>query len=644
MKLWHTICFVMLFFVLLLGTSLNAVLAAEQVTIVLDNVVVETDVPAFIDDNDRTIVPVRFVSEALGYQVGWNQDKQRVRISRSEKTIDLYIAQRTAFVNGVEKEMDTTAVLNKSRTMVPLRFLTEEFGLKIEWTQENRTVVISSPLPPASPQEPTPELSPQTGIVTGDVVNIRSGPGIGYDQLTQVTEGTLLVVLEENSAWFRVVVPDGGDGWISGQYFALQDLEPPLENPEPGEVTVPPQQDHTTPAGVTRHALVMKESVNIRSHPDVQSPRVSGVTLGQQLEITGEQNGWYRVRLPDGQSGWIAGWLVAVRCGADKQEPDSDGVPATGLISRWVAGERSDTYDLPAITDIEAKQSGREILLEVKADCHLALPSSFRLDNPERLIFDFKAYLGEDTPPPTLRVNHGSVNCFRLGQFDDQTMRIVADLQGQVSYALTQDAESRAVTIRIRPVNPDDKLIVIDPGHGALRDWGSTDPGAIGPSGLKEQEVVRNISLQLGNILLNEGFTVLYTREGDTQLTLSERAAVADISGAKLFVSVHANASVNRELSGTMTFYHSSKGAVQESQMLANFIQSELLNRLRRQNKGVRSADYAVLRNCPIPAVLVEVAFISNPEEEKLLADPAFQRKAAEAIAIGIKRYLTAVE
>jgi N-acetylmuramoyl-L-alanine amidase len=158
---------------------------------------------------------------------------------------------------------------------------------------------------------------------------------------------------------------------------------------------------------------------------------------------------------------------------------------------------------------------------------------------------------------------------------------------------------------------------------------------------------VRSISLQLGNILLNEGFTVIYTHEGETGLSLEDRARVASISGAELLISIHANASTNRSLAGTMTFYHAPWGAdlqyqISNRKLLASCIQTELLNRLKRENKGISEANYAVLRNCPIPAALVEVAFISNYEEERLLANADFRRRAAEAIALGIKRYLAA--
>lgn len=640
MDFWRKICFIALAITLLLGISAATVQASGQVNISVDGTIVETDVPPFIDENGRTMVPVRFVSEALGCVVGWNAEEQRVRITRTGIAVDLYIGQKTAHIKGIDidgtetKEMDTTAVLKAGRTMVPLRFLAETFGLKVDWKEEQRTVAIESPAPP--PQEEA--SAPWVGIVTGNNVNIRSGPGTNYNPpLTQVNAGTRLTILAEDGEWLRIEIPGGGKGWISGRYIEIQD---PAST---GEVTL--GGGYAPPADAARFALVMKDSVNIRTSPNLGSSVITKVSSGQQLEVTGEQNNWFAVRLADGRKGWIAGWLVAVRYDMNKKETPADSNRVAGLLSRWNPGIRAIAGDLPLFTGVEVERTGNGILLKISADSYLSMPSSFRLNNPSRLVFDFSAHLGEDSSSPALPANYGPVTQVRLGQLDNQTVRVVADLQAPASYALDQSSDGRTITIQIRSVDLSEKLIVIDPGHGALQSWGS-DPGAIGPTGLRERDVNRSISLQLGNILLNEGYTVIYTRQSDTGLTLEDRASVASISGAELLVSIHCNASTDRSMAGTMTFYHAPWGTDQENQisarkMLAGLIQDELFNRLQRENKGIRDANFSVLRNCPVPAALVEIAFISNPEEEKLLAEPTFQRRAAEAIALGIKRYLS---
>ncbi len=644
-------CLLLLAVIIFWGTGLPAVQASGLMSITMDGAPVETDVPPFIDGSSRTMVPVRFISEALGCAVNWNPQEQRVKVSQAGTVVDLYIGRVTAHVNGAEVAIDesregTTAILKSGRTMVPLRFLAETFGLLVDWKKEQRVVALKSPpAPPAIPEEIAAggepeghEANPLVGTVKGNGVNIRSGPGTGYDRLTQVNTGARLAVLAEEGGWVQVELPGLGKGWISGDYIELQDFS------LAGDVEL--GGSYAMPADAACSALVMKDSVNVRTSPSQNSVVIDQVSSGQLLEVTGKKDNWLAVRLADGRSGWIAGWLAAVRYDTGKNTAVLDSGRSLGLLSRWSPGgtQAGAGDELPVLTGVEAEKTVDGVLLKVNAAAYLALPSSFRLDSPARLVFDFGARLGEESVAPVLEANQGPVSCFRLGQFDEQTVRIVADLRGAASYALSQSPDGRTATIQIRSVDASDKLIVIDPGHGALQDWG-TDPGAVGPTGLRERDVVRSISLQLGNILLNEGFTVIYTHEGQTGLTLEDRALVASISGAELLVSIHANASTNRSLAGTMTFYHAPWGSALQDQinkrkMLAEFLQAELLSRLNRENKGVKEANYAVLRNCPIPAALVEVAFISNAEEERLLADPAFQRRAAEAIALGIKRYL----
>jgi len=127
------------------------------------------------------------------------------------------------------------------------------------------------------------------------------------------------------------------------------------------------------------------------------------------------------------------------------------------------------------------------------------------------------------------------------------------------------------------------------------------------------------------------------TPGGDPDTELSYRAKMANDFGAALFVSIHCNAAANPAASGTETYHApgSERGA-----RLAGFIQSRLVAALGLLNRGVKSANYAVLKRTSMPAALVEIAFISNPAEEGFLEMPDFQKKCAKAIALGIADYL----
>jgi N-acetylmuramoyl-L-alanine amidase len=238
-----------------------------------------------------------------------------------------------------------------------------------------------------------------------------------------------------------------------------------------------------------------------------------------------------------------------------------------------------------------------------------------------------------------------------------------------------------------RPVEPPtaaerqriDRLVIValDPGHGG------EDPGAIGPSGLREKDVVLAVSLQLRDRLnAVPGMRVMMTRDADFFVPLRERVRKARRVQADLFVSIHADAAYRPDARGASVYALSTTGAtsttarwmadrenaadlvgganvagVKDSQVLRAMLDmsttaqikdslkvgSEVLARFgqvgRLHKRSVEQAGFAVLKAPDIPSILVETAFISNPEEEDKLRDPAYQAQIVEALAVGIRRY-----
>jgi len=181
------------------------------------------------------------------------------------------------------------------------------------------------------------------------------------------------------------------------------------------------------------------------------------------------------------------------------------------------------------------------------------------------------------------------------------------------------------------------QLICFDPGHGGYSDDGFYDAGAVGSGGLREADVVLDICLWLKELAEMEGYAVLLTRNGpDGPYDLTPRAQMANEAGALVFVSVHCNSYMSPQTRGTETYC--APGSV-SSRELAELIQSKLVA-LGLVDRGVKEAGFTVLTATVMPAVLVETAFISNLEEEKMLADPEFRQKLAEAVWSGIRNWL----
>ena len=140
--------------VMLMAAPLN-VFAENDVTVMLDGNVIEfPDAQPLIDENSRTLVPIRFVSEAMGAEVSWEQESREVTIVKGKDTIVYEIGSLGAFLNNQSLTFDTRGVLKESRTFVPLRFVAEMLYCDVQWADETRTVEITSPPEPVAFPEP----------------------------------------------------------------------------------------------------------------------------------------------------------------------------------------------------------------------------------------------------------------------------------------------------------------------------------------------------------------------------------------------------------------------------------------------------------------------------------------------------------
>lgn len=183
-----------------------------------------------------------------------------------------------------------------------------------------------------------------------------------------------------------------------------------------------------------------------------------------------------------------------------------------------------------------------------------------------------------------------------------------------------------------------DKVVVIDAGHGG------SDSGAVGPTGLTEKEVALAVALQTEKILKKQGVKVVMTRRTDIDVASPGASNVGELQArvskipaqANLFISIHCNAFSNPKSNGMETYYY---GGSKEGQRLAKLLNEELAKFGGLNNRGVKAANFYVIKRSSCPASLIELAFITNPEEEKLLADEKYQKKIAGAIANAVKRF-----
>ncbi|MCL4456272.1 MAG: N-acetylmuramoyl-L-alanine amidase [Nitrospirae bacterium] len=343
----------------------------------------------------------------------------------------------------------------------------------------------------------------------------------------------------------------------------------------------------------------------------------------------------------------------------------------------------------------------------------LSGPAEFtknKLSNPERLFFDIKNAKLVKGLQANIAVGGKVLKGIRAGQFDAATARIVFDLEtADYDFKVFSLEDPARLVVDIFPKGSGDnkadvkteaksenerqtaenkpkenffaqRRIVVDAGHGGH------DPGAVGPRGLYEKDVVLDIALKVRDIMKREypSYEVILTRDKDVFIPLDERAAIANKGNADLFVSIHANASTNRNARGMETYllnYTDDEEAMKvaarenaislkkmkqvqnelnvilaslereskrdESVKVAGYIQNSLASSIQPQypkvmDLGVKQALFYVLVGAKMPSALVEVSFISNPEEEKLLDDEAYREKLASSVVSGIHSYFSA--
>jgi N-acetylmuramoyl-L-alanine amidase len=218
------------------------------------------------------------------------------------------------------------------------------------------------------------------------------------------------------------------------------------------------------------------------------------------------------------------------------------------------------------------------------------------------------------------------------------------------------------------------QTIILDPGHGGK------DTGAIGPTKVLEKDVTLAVAKRLRDILQERGFQVLMTRDTDRTLSLDERARIVNSNEADFFISIHANAAKNERARGFETFYlsdpfndsYESQKTADDSyrrydlfggeesdlgqvylQLLdqvssedralsiqfAEMVHDAMKQKLKAPDRGVKRARFFVLKRTNIPAVLIEVGFVSNTQEETLLRSAEHQDTIAQAIADGISLF-----
>ncbi|MBY0165541.1 N-acetylmuramoyl-L-alanine amidase [Cytobacillus firmus] len=280
-------------------------------------------------------------------------------------------------------------------------------------------------------------------------------------------------------------------------------------------------------------------------------------------------------------------------------------------------------------------------------------PKVFSMTGPDRIVIDLPdtVYSASFLSGHAVNAQNGGsmeageysdVTNIRYAVFSDNppTVRIVLDLTGPKNYAVTQEsgiiivdlnAEGEILVPPVPPVTGNGKkTVVIDAGHGG------SQPGAISANGNQEKVLNLNVALKVEALLRKEkNINVVMTRSDDSTLGLSDRVKVANSLKADIFVSIHGNSNNSSSPHGTETYF-----TRDASKPLANVMHKHLVKATELMDRGVKYSSLHVTRETTMPAVLLEIGFLSNKSDEAQLFKDDFQNRVAQGIVEGIKEYL----
>lgn len=628
------------------------------------------DTPGFLSDG-RTMVPVRVISETLGFDVGWVQESQTVIITSGDRRIELPIGGEYATVNGRRQRLPdgvpaqlmtyvTTQGESVTRTYVPLRFVSEVLGYEVAWNNDTRVAHVNRPKQVltdidlfwrTTPQKPYPQIRLKVSGEMDFTSYVVRGLDVGSKDFTVIE----LQNTEFTAKDFKV--PDG--------IFGLENVTVEQISKTPATTRVIIEQSrrrgHRVRYEAASNELVI-EFINTIDEIKVEkifntdalvinasdSPNINPVLEGNLLHIDFIDS---YLKVADGKR-----TVKEVNQGRIKKvtyDQYARGLELYGAPTTRVTLEMTEkvTYE-NFYLDMESGSSqvivyAADILSDpiryVKSDRERAFllvkPSS--LENiEEHFIKESRTvqlkipkediYLIDmDLPVQDHIIQGYSVkereNFFEVSiQLDQGTTHTSQIVEGQLMLQFVNEKMKDSVNRG--------RLIVVDPGHGGR------DPGAVGTK-ITEKEIVLNASLMLQHELERRGFEVYMTRSTDEYVNLSERAHIANAMKADLFVSIHANAHTTSSPNGIEVLYGNE--SMSSDLGLATLMQRELIRATGARDRGVKHRPrLVVLRETQMPSVLAELGFVSNPREQDLMMQEDYLRKMAVAMADAIEAFL----
>ncbi|MBS4195727.1 SH3 domain-containing protein [Lederbergia citri] len=471
--------------------------------------------------------------------------------------------------------------------------------------------------------------------------SVYSGAATSYKKVSSLSKGKEVKVIDQFThsnleTWYRVDLGNNLYGWVISSALSVE------------------------VAPIKKQMVIGTKSAELRRGADFgyqvtqKLPERSTVTvISEFFNVNGQK--WMNVELSNGVRGWVPAWELydslndrkyyyssqnnVLRRGASTSYKENATVKSGDPLlylnrnNDWINVENSNGIRgwilLNQVVEVVpnllsgpsiSQLSAAETLITWTKSKNIPITYSIQSDKSLKV----------NAANTLIDLPKGKI----VGLSSIQTFKDYFVLKPDAGYSFTLRNYDNRFTLKISRVGIANKRILIDAGHGAH------DAGASGPTKLKEKDVNLAVAKYLQSELQKLGAVVVLTRSTDVFLTLDERVQLSNGSNYDAFVSVHANSNYNTAARGTETYYNiNSNFNGVKSMILATEVQKTLVNKLGTYDRGIKTADFYVIKNNEVPSILVELAFLSNPAEETLLRSETARKNAALGIAQGLKNY-----
>lgn len=474
----------------------------------------------------------------------------------------------------------------------------------------------------------------KTKIVDADSLNMRSGPGLTYDVLRKLEKGEEVTILSTSGEWYEISY-DNQTGWIASWLTTNLTVD-------------------------TKTTLIVSQvdSLNVRSEPFIGAAVLDRMQTGDEAIMTSLEGDWARIEF-NGTNGWVYREYIEEIALKKDDRPTSEQPRATKNDTYTVAVNTLNVRKKASLSSKKVTQIHKDDVFPVK-EINGNWVKIVLGNKKDGWVYSFHGHLSSrsqleaeqsSTDKEITIVSNGtnireqpttsSASVLRVDA--GQQFEIVSEIgewyeillpnkeHAYVAKWVVSTNEAKVSTTAKEPRvlgTLQGITIAIDAGHGG------NDRGTTGARGTDEKNLTLPTAELLARKLKSAGANVYLTRESDAYVSLRKRVALSHQHQADAFLSIHYDATIDSSVSGFTTYY-----ATKSQEKLASAVNNGLSATLSIRNRGAQPGDYFVLRENRQNAILIELGFLSNPNEENILKTENFREQATHGIYNGLLDY-----